>query len=122
MRSQRTLKGLQSQLKTLQADTLVLKNSLNNIQKDYKTKLDQIKRIEDQINELKFDGNITVSEHAIIRYLQRVEGLDISKVKQSILTDKVKEMIETLGGSGKYPNQDFQVVVKNHTVTTIIKK
>jgi len=61
-----------------------------------------------------------ISDHAIIRYLERVKGLDLSEIKQSILNDKLKTMISTLG-NGKFPCDDFTAIVKDNQVITIIE-
>ena len=67
-------------------------------------------------------GNATVprvSEHAVLRYLERVKGYNIAEVEHAILTPKVLKMIETLGGTGKFPGDGFTIVMKDYTVTTI---
>jgi len=33
----------------------------------------------------------------------------------------VLTLVEKLGGSGKYPNKDFTVIMKNNVVTTVVK-
>lgn len=64
---------------------------------------------------------ILVSEHAILRYFERVEGMDIEEIAKRILPDKLAEMIEVLG-NGHYPSESgaFKVVVKNRTVVTVL--
>lgn len=47
----------------------------------------------------------TVSEHAILRYLERVEGVDTAAVRERLLPDKAVELIRQLG-DGKYPGPD----------------
>ena len=63
---------------------------------------------------------LKVSEHAILRYLERVKVYNIEEIEKIILSDSVKGLVEKLGGNGTYPNEGFSVVMKNHTVTTIV--
>lgn len=81
-----------------------------------KTKIDSTEK---EIAWLKND-NVVVSDHAVIRYLERVEGMEIHKIRTSILSERVINQIKELG-DGKYPIGDgkFRAIVKNNTVITI---
>lgn len=63
-----------------------------------------------------------LSEHAILRYFERVVGIDTDAIKPLIFTEDMMELIETLGGEkGKYPHKDgFMVVIKDNVVVTIV--
>lgn len=91
---------------------------------------------------------IVVSDHAIIRYLERVKGvdvelikeaegittacdyevicclkhahnIDINSIKKEILTDKLKEMISIIGDA-KYPiGHGLRAIVRENTIVTI---
>lgn len=65
-------------------------------------------------------GDLIVTDHAIKRYLQRVEEIDPIDVPSRIVTTALQEMVRTLG-DGKYPVDDFMVVVCGNTVKTVIK-
>ena len=53
---------------------------------------------------------IVISEHAILRYLERHKGLDIEAIKKEILPEKISELVVELGGKGKFPVQiDMQI-------------
>jgi len=58
----------------------------------------------------------------VFRYFERVKGYDLEDIKKEILTDQVKEMVSVLGSTGKYPNNDYQIVLKDNIVVTINKK
>jgi len=60
-----------------------------------------------------------VSEHALLRYLERKYNLDLEDIKREILTNDNVIMIKNMG-NGKYPISDgLKAVVKNNTVITI---
>jgi hypothetical protein len=66
---------------------------------------------------------IVVSEHAILRYLERVAGVNLDEVREKILSPSVRKYIDELG-SGKFPQNGsetgkYRVVVKNRVVTTV---
>jgi chromosome segregation ATPase len=120
MNNVRQIKQLQSQLNTISADVSALKMDVSNKQKELNQKRKTIEQLKKTIESLKHNGEIKVSEHAILRYLERVKGLDVSEIEKEILTQDVLGLIEKLGGSGKYPVNEFQIVMKDYTVTTVI--
>jgi translation initiation factor 2B subunit (eIF-2B alpha/beta/delta family) len=120
MNDVRKIKQLQSQLNILISDAEVLKIEVSSKQREYNQKLQAINKLQEVIDSLNNNSNIKISEHAIIRYMERVKGLDISEIEKEILTEEVLVLIEKLGGSGKYPVKDFQIVMKDYTVTTIV--
>jgi hypothetical protein len=65
---------------------------------------------------------VRVSDHAIVRYLERVLRIDIDHVRGCILTEQVKLLHKQLG-DGIYPSgkDDVEVVIKDKTIVTIIK-
>jgi hypothetical protein len=76
--------------------------------------------LKEQIFKMNNKKSIKVSEHAILRYLERISGLEIDNIEKLILNDEVLDMINKLGGNGAYPTNEFKVVLKNYVVTTII--
>lgn len=80
----------------------------------------KINTIERQIAEEELKEKPYLSDHAIVRYLERVQNVDIKQIKSSIITPEIREMVEKLGGTGEFPNGDFKVVIKDYVVLTII--
>lgn len=64
-----------------------------------------------------------VSEHAMLRYFQRVKGGEETDVlRDYILHPSILDMMKTLGGSGTFPHPDgFSVVFKNQLAITVVK-
>jgi hypothetical protein len=59
-----------------------------------------------------------VSDHAIVRYLERVQGIDIQAIRDTLLTDKVRAYI-AIAPSGTYPaGEGFRVRVKKGVLVT----
>tara|TARA_R110000751_G_scaffold112175_3_gene210973 strand:+ start:1185 stop:1559 length:375 start_codon:yes stop_codon:yes gene_type:complete len=113
------LKGFKSQLSKLEGEYEVVKKQAAEYQKKCAFKKKGLGILKAKINRLSLDSNTIISEHAILRYFERVKGFDLSEIEKEILTPKVKEMIETLGNTGVYPNNNFQVCLKNNVIVTI---
>lgn len=60
-----------------------------------------------------------ISDHAIIRYLERVKGFDIEAIKKEMMPDKLRNVIGTLN-SGKFPTGEFTAVVRDKLVVTVV--
>jgi uncharacterized coiled-coil protein SlyX len=78
-----------------------------------------LQNIKTELKELKPKA-IKVTDHAVLRYLEREAGVDTQAIKAKILEDpELNRFVETLGGSGKFPVGGFRVVMKDYSVVTI---
>lgn len=121
MKDARKVKQLQTQLDTIKADVSVLKTEISNKRRELELKQKIESSLRTEINKLDIDQVPRVSEHALLRYLERVKGIDIAAAEKEILSDGVLKLVDQLGGNGQYPADGFSVVMKNYTVTTILK-
>jgi hypothetical protein len=87
----------------------------------------QIADIEKELHEIKrarkvlYDSNnVVVTEHAIVRYFERVLGYDISEIKSHIVPQKTAEQIK-ICKTGLFPVNNFKLRVKKGTVVTLVK-
>ncbi len=64
---------------------------------------------------------VEVTDHAIVRYLERVMQLDISSIREKILTEEFMKQYKFLAGSGgEYTSgENFSLVVYKHRIVTI---
>ena len=60
------------------------------------------------------------TDHSLIRYLERVIGLDVEVLKSRIIPDETQLLIDQLG-DGEFPCGDYNIVVKDRTVITVIE-
>lgn len=75
----------------------------------------QIKNTEQEIKALKLK-DLMVSEHALIRYLERVKGIDMEEIRENILSPLVRAAMSQ--GDGKVKG-NYTVVFQNRVVVTI---
>lgn len=62
-----------------------------------------------------------VSDRAVVRYLERVVGVDVEALRREILHLNERVAVGELG-DGKYPlGNGFRAVVKNNVVVTVLK-
>jgi len=62
---------------------------------------------------------IIISEHAMLRYIERALGVDLDAMKKEILTEALIAGV-AFCRSGKFPIKDgIKAVVKNNVVVTI---
>jgi predicted nuclease with TOPRIM domain len=119
MKDVRKHKQLKSQLNNAEADLEALKIEVSNKQRELSQVQKNIDVLKYQMSKLNNNDNLKVSEHAIVRYFERVKGFDIEAIEKEILSDSVIELVDKLGGSGSYPNAEYSVVMKNYTVVTL---
>ena len=62
---------------------------------------------------------ILISGHALIRYLERVKGIDMRAIEDEIAPQDTLKLVKAMG-DGIYPvSGSHRIVVKNGTVITI---
>lgn len=121
LKNESTAKSLKSQLKIREGELEALKVKIANLQREQSQKSAIIKSLREQVLALGNTSEFEVTDHAIIRYFERVLGIDIEAAKDNILTPKIKEAATLLGGTGSFPSEDgFTVRMKNYTIITVI--
>jgi hypothetical protein len=98
-----------------------LKEQKKLVEKEISVLEDSLKSLEQKIEKIQ-NSDLIVSEHAIIRYIERVIGINIEEIVEKIATEKMKKMVECCG-NGLYPseNGEYKLKISNNVVVTIIK-
>jgi hypothetical protein len=66
-------------------------------------------------------GRVGVTQHALIRFLERVKGVDLEEAINEMVPDTLESQMEVVGYNGKFPGPPgFQIVVKDGVVITVI--
>ena len=110
------LKQLQTREAKLLAEVESLKLEEEETKKKRVEAANKLKTIKDKLKEQK---EIVISEHAMLRYIERELNIDLNEIKERILTDRLINSIQTCG-NGKYPIGNAKAVVKNNIIVTII--
>jgi len=118
MKQAQELKRLQTQRDELKGEITILNDQINKMigsKNSLKSKLESICHKIEKMS----DKEIIVSEHAIIRYMERAMGLNMDEITKQILTPQNKAAIKNMG-DGKYPiAEGLKAVVKNNTVLSV---
>ena len=62
-----------------------------------------------------------ITDHAIIRYLERHYNIDMNAIKNEILTDTVRSLMEFSDNKKMTIKQaDYKLIVENNTIITLI--
>lgn len=110
------LKQLQTRKAKLVAELARLDVERRETAKAYDETANKLRLIEQEINN--FAKEPVISEHALLRYIEREMGFDLEAIKNDILTSERKAMIKAMG-NGKYPIGKFRAVVKDMVIVSI---
>lgn len=114
------LKGLQSRLVTAQANLETVRAEHEAIVERLQSASKAVADLNAQIARLQEEAkDPIVSEHAILRWLERVRGVNVSEVIGEMLTERNKAAINFVR-SGKVPaGPGVQLVVKDRVVVSV---
>jgi hypothetical protein len=114
------IKGIQVLISkaTLEIDNIKVQQKI--LQSSMDKQLSQLKKYQEELLALQMNSReIIISEHAILRYLERVYKLDVRKLYKEIVTPKVQEQIRTFG-NGTYSVEAFSIRVVDNVVVTVL--
>jgi predicted RNase H-like nuclease (RuvC/YqgF family) len=113
------LKALQTRLKEAQAEAESLVEKARIATKDASEALRRKDKIAAQIREIEEAAKEPiVTEHAMLRYIERFMDVDLEAVRKAILTDEAVKMIK-FARSGKITANGRRLIVKNGSVVTV---
>lgn len=112
------LKALQVRLSKAEADAKVAKASAADANRAADTAAKVVAQIKEQISQASVEPNVT--EHALLRYIERTYGVDLEEIRKAILTPTTVSAIKALG-SGTYPLEGgSKAVVKGMTIVSVV--
>jgi hypothetical protein len=121
------LKSLETRRRKVKEKLIVKKNEQVHLSREINQLIRNVKDIESSIDQLKVkkisNQSITVTEHAILRFLERVKGIDMEEVKKEIVSPLTLMQIKALGSGyypGEYEDTSFKVRVKDNAVVTVL--
>jgi len=113
------LKSLQSRLVKLQEKEKGALAELNDARNSYEKIKNQTAQIQDKIKNISNKPKkIVVTEHATLRFIERVKGINIETINKEIL-DKIGNIENT--GSVTIKADNYRIVIKNNSVVSILE-
>jgi TolA-binding protein len=120
MKEEQLLKQLQTQISKIDGEVVALKLQKENVQRELELKVKTRKDLEKRATKIQSKKTTRVSEHAMLRYFERVKGFNLEEIEKEILNNKVLEMVDKLGGNGTYPNENgYRLTMKDSVVVTL---
>lgn len=116
-----TLKGLETKYKSIETKRNLVIKEIDEKQSEASKLRKEMGQIKQQMDNLKSkaEGNIVVSEHAMLRYIERVLGINLDELQQKILSDSEAKIVSAMGNC-TYPRDGFKIKIQNGTVVTVI--
>ena len=81
---------------------------------------DELRKIKAEIQATENrNKELVITDHAIVRYLERVRGFDVEKCKEQMASKQVVEAIQK-SGLKKYPiGKNLHLIIENGKIVTI---
>lgn len=116
-----TLKSLETKYKQIETKRNLIINEINDKQLEASSLKKELGQIKQQMDNLKSKdtGKIIVSEHSLLRYIERVLGIDLNVLRNKILSDDDAKVISALG-NGTFPKDGFKIKIKDGVVVTVL--
>ena len=120
------LKSLQVQRTKAREEMDVLNKEKASLDERLGTLKKQISALSQRIDAMTaVPAKIVISEHALLRYYERVEGLDVQGVVERLISPKTEEQIKKIGGTGKFPIGEINgtkvtLVLSKYVVTSLL--
>ena len=113
------VKSLKTRISVLKAESDELNNEIR-VKVNEKNKKNQIKSaLEKELKDLTEDKeDIVISEHAILRFIEREMGFSMELIQEKILPKKERPAVRMLGNC-TYPRDGFKIKIRNGVVVTV---
>jgi chromosome segregation ATPase len=115
-----SLKNKQTLVAKLKLEREKMVQELKELQRSVAHKEAQIKKHEEELLKMQEGAkNLIVSEHALLRYLERVYKLDLSKLESEIVPEELQRQVSEYG-NGTYKLENFSIKVVENVIVTVM--
>jgi hypothetical protein len=114
--SQERLAQIAERRTTLNMELRQVNSRREKIVAEINTLLAEQKKLKKAAKILK-DGGVSVSDHALLRWLERIHGIDIERLRTAVLTEN--QLKAFAAGASAVQSQGHRFIVKNKTLITI---
>lgn len=116
------LKALQVQITKAEAEHAVAQEEQRNASISADRALKKLKALKQKLADHAQSSAVPiVSEHALLRYIERIHGIDIEEVRKRILTPTTIQAARVVK-SGAFPLEcGGRAVIKNNTIVSIVE-
>ena len=123
--SSHALKALKTQLRDAELEADASKQELEMSQQRVATAKAKVTKLHEKIKALvESEKDIVVTEHALLRYIERAYGIDLGEIKKEMLQPETVKFINEFK-TGKIPagaDSEIRLIVKDRVVITVEPK
>lgn len=113
------LKQLRTRKQKLDGEVAALDQEQRDAQRRYNERIRQRDEIAKSIEELEQQASEPgISEHALVRYCERIKGLDFDSIRDEMLEGR-REQIAFMGSGQIDMGDGHKMVIKNRIVVTV---
>lgn len=110
-------------MKKLERDLEALLTEESSVRKDLEIKKLQLQKVLEKINHIRIaikdsKKEPEVTDHALIRYLERVNGFDVEGFRRNILTPALIGAIKS--GAQRYKSDGIEFAINGNKVVTVV--
>lgn len=123
VRHSHLLKQLETRLSKLRAERDMTKLALREAEAAYVAAGEKVRAVEQEITTLKdATSEPVLTEHALLRYIERVHGIDLDEIRAQMLTPAVTEQIRALRSCRLPIGGGVILVVEGGVIKTVAAK
>lgn len=92
-------------------------------QRDGQTWLEERDHIAERLAQIE-NNTIKWTDHGLLRYLERVRQtpVDAEALLAEVVTDELQDLVNKLGGSGRFPCGSYALILRDHMIVTVVSK
>jgi len=115
------MKHLQTMISKSKLHTLALREESSTLQSRLAKESNLLKKYEDELSSItRLGDSLVVSEHAIVRYLQRVYKLDLEDIVNEIATPQLFTQVKEFGNGVYSCEESFRAKIVDGVIVTIL--
>jgi len=115
------IKSLSTQIEKFKLELTAKHSEFKLMKEELELKEAHLKKMQSDLQALKeHSDELIISEHALLRYLERVYKLDLSKLTKEIVPDALTTTIKELGNGEYHTEEGYSVKVVDNVVVTIL--
>ena len=109
---------LSKQISDIQNEILLIKKQIIPLNKNLTEKQKELNKLIQERNVFTQFAEVYITDHAIVRYLERIKKMDIEKVKEEIVPSQFRKTLAFK--SDDIPMNEHQLRILNGVVVTVL--
>lgn len=119
------IREIDAQIEQVRKETENLKEQISFLNRELTKRQTMLRELAQKLKRAKermstdFGLGIGVSDHALVRYCERVLNIDMKSIRRQMVPEETAALIKSAGGTGVFPVGPAKLKVEGHVVVTI---